>query len=98
MAYNFWAQKRGETLVQEIQETVANSCFVEVFPIVLAKEVMELGLSVPLKAASEPGFEQEFLRVLRYLMLEKGFNVVDLYTGEIVEAAELSSLSKRILR
>jgi hypothetical protein len=98
MAYNFWAEKHGEEVVQEIQEAVAGSRFVEVFPISFEKEITELGISVPMKAASEPGFELEFDRVMRFFMVEKGFSIVDLYTGLVVDKSELPVLAKRIVQ
>ena len=98
MSYNCSAEKRGRQNLQFLHNTLMRFVLCEFFPIEVREELLTLGISIPLKAMDEPGFENELEEVMRFLIVKQGFNVTDLYTGSLVLVGNISGLAKKISR
>lgn len=96
MAYNFTAERRGKHDLQVLQERLSAFHLIEFFPIEVSDESVMLGISIPFKAMDDPQFGGEFEQVMSYLVSEQGFQVTDLFTGNMIAADEMSQLARQI--
>ena len=67
----------------------------EFFPVEVDGDRLSLGISIPFKVMSDPRFASELTDVMTYLV-SKGFQVVDLFTGDPLGAADIAGLPARI--
>lgn len=96
MAYIFFAEKHGAFDLTNLNQNLLQFAEIEVFPIEIFDDSISLGISVPLKAADEPSFERVLDRALRFLIVQEGFQVTDLYTGQIVSEDDISNVYRRM--
>lgn len=96
MAYNFSAEKHGARDLRTLHERLSRFELVELFPVEVGGDSLTLGMSIPFKAMDDPRFRSELENVMTYLVVEQGFHVTDLYTGEPVSVGAISGLAKQI--
>ena len=96
MAYNFSAEKKGEQDLQILHRRLSEFDLIEFFPVDVSNEGVTLGISIPSKAMDDPRFESEVQRSMSYLVSDEGFQVTDLYTGNVVADAEIPELAQRM--
>ena len=95
MAYNFLAEKHGEQDLRELRERLTDFKLIEFFPVEVSDQSLALGISVPLKVVDDPRFESELERAMHFLV-NAGFQVIDLYSGNAITAGEISGLVRQI--
>lgn len=96
MAYNFYAEKNGNQDLRVLLEDLSSFCLTEFFPIEVTEVSVSLGISIPFKAIDDPRFEYEFEKVISYLINDREFHVIDLFTGNAVSSGDISSLARQI--
>lgn len=96
MAYHFTAEKRDNQNLLLLHEALEKFGLIEFFPIEISEPFVSLGVSIPFKSIGDPNFENELVTLMSYLVVEQGFEVTDLYTGNSVKADEISGLVKQI--
>lgn len=95
MAYIFSAQKHGGQDMQLLQEKLLEFPLIEFFPIDISDHSIALGISIPFKAMNEPRFENELQEAMSYFISD-GFQVTDLYSGNLVTAGDIPDLVRQI--
>lgn len=96
MAYNFSAEKSGEQDLQILHDRLSEFELIEFFPVDVSDAAITLGISIPFKVMDDPRFESEVQRSMNYLVLDEGFQVTDLFTGNVVASSEIPELAQRI--
>ncbi len=96
MAYNFTAEKRGKPDLSLLHERLARYSLVEFFPVEIGADSLTLGVSVPFKFMDDPGFEAELVDLMNYLVAEEEYEVVDLFTGRVLEVDDIQVLPGKI--
>ena len=95
MAYNLMIEFRRPADWREVHAaTRPFNRFVEYFPI--PSDPPALGVSVPQKNAAAPGW-QELLDLLTALSSQTQIEVVDLFTGEVLERDRWGEIKGRLL-
>lgn len=97
MAYQFSAEKRGVHDLLHLHGRLTRYERIEFFPVEIGDGSLTLGISIPFKATNDPRFEAELVDVMKFLIVEQEFQVTDLYTGNQVDADNISSLAQQIL-
>lgn len=98
MAYLFYAEKSAGTDLSTLQQSLACFRLVEFFPIEIRDEHTSLGICIPFKGTNEPQFAEEVVCVMRYLITEQRFGVIDLFSGKSVLEADILELPKLIAK
>lgn len=96
MAYHFTAETPSTPDIEALRERLAEADLVEYFPIEQNADGLSIGLSIPFKQVDDPRFAEQIESLMTYLVVEKGFEVVDLYTGEAVMPENIAGLAKQI--
>ena len=96
MAYHFLAEKRGEEELEPLSRALSRLEVIEVFPVEISGDLVAIGISIPFKIVDRARFPDELRALLSFLICERDFQVIDLYTGQEVTAAEVPSMAQRI--
>jgi len=96
MAYHFTAEKSGAYDLPQLHAHLTEQSLIECFPVEVEESSLILGMSIPFKNMDAPKFEPRLISTMRFLIVEQGFTVIDLWRGDPVREAQILGLAQKI--